>query len=86
MARKVVEDTKHGKQFPELQDGEMLAITSKDLQRDYAFHRLGRMVETWMVDRSEDAQTPGIGKRALELKSAPGPDRSPWLERILCIL
>ena len=51
MARKVVEDTKHGKQFPELQDGEMLAITSKDLQRDYAFHRLGRTVETWMVDQ-----------------------------------
>ena len=51
MARKVVEDTKHGEQFPELQDGEMLAITSKDLQRDYAFHQLGRTVETWMVDQ-----------------------------------
>ena len=51
MATKVVEDTEHGKHFPELQDGEMLAITSKDLQRDYAFHRLGRTVETWMVDQ-----------------------------------
>ena len=51
VARKVVEDTEHGEQFPELQDGEMLAITSKDLQRDYAFHRLGRTVETWMVDQ-----------------------------------
>ena len=81
VARKVVKDTEHDKQFPELQDGEMLAITSKDLQQDYAFHRLGKTVETWMVD-----QTSGIEKRAWELKSAPGLDRSPWLERILCIL
>ena len=51
MARKVVEDTEHDEQFPELQDGEMLAITSKDLQQDYAFHRLGKTVKTWMVDQ-----------------------------------
>ena len=51
MARKVVKDREHDEQFPELQDGEMLARTSKDLQQDYTFHRLGKMVETWMVDQ-----------------------------------
>ena len=29
----------------------MLAITSTDLQVEYAFHRLGKTVETWMVDQ-----------------------------------
>ena len=51
MTRKVVKDTEHDKQFPELQDDEMLAITSMDLQQDYAFHGLGRTVETWMTDQ-----------------------------------
>ena len=51
MARKVVEESEHDKQFPELQDGEVLAVASMDLQLDYAFHRLGKTVETWMVDQ-----------------------------------
>ena len=51
VARKVVKDTEHGKQFPKLQEGEMIAIASEDLQQDYAFHRLGRTVETWMTDQ-----------------------------------
>ena len=51
MARKVVEDSEHDEQFPELQEDEVLAIASTDLQLDYAFHRLGKTVETWMVDQ-----------------------------------
>ena len=51
MARKVVKDTEHDKQFPELQDGEVLAVTSTDIQLDNSFHRLGKTVEMWMVDQ-----------------------------------
>ena len=51
MARKVVKDSEHDEQFPELQEDEVLAVASTDLQLDYAFHRLGKMVETWMVDQ-----------------------------------
>ena len=29
----------------------MIATASKELQQDYAFHRLGRTVETWMTDQ-----------------------------------
>ena len=51
MARKVVEDLEHDKQFPELQEDEVLAIASMDLQLDSTFHRLGKTVKTWMVDQ-----------------------------------
>ena len=40
VARKGVEDVEHDEQFPELQDGELLAEASTDLPLDYAFHRL----------------------------------------------
>ena len=51
MARKVVKDAEHEEQFPELQEGEDIAVTSKGQQQDYAFHRLGKRAETWIVDQ-----------------------------------
>ena len=47
----MVKDAEHDEQFPELQEGQVLTIASTDLQLDYAFHRLGKTVETWMVDQ-----------------------------------
>ena len=86
MARKVVKDTEHDEQFPELQDGEMFAITSTDLQQDYTFHRLGKTVETWMVDQKLGCPATRNREEGLELKLVQGLDRSLWLERLLCTL
>ena len=51
MAQKVVEDADSNKKFPELSIEEVLPAASMDLQLDYAFHKLGKTVETWMVDQ-----------------------------------
>ena len=51
MARKVVKDSEHDEQFPELQEDEVLPVASMDLQLDYAFHKLEKTVETWMADQ-----------------------------------
>ena len=51
MAKKVVKDLEHDKQFPELPIDEVLPVVNMDLRLDYAFHKLGKTVETWMVDQ-----------------------------------
>ena len=51
MARKVVKDSVNDEQFPELPVDEVLPVVNTDPQLDYAFHKLGKMVETWMVDQ-----------------------------------
>ena len=50
MARKVVKASNNDDQYPELPVDEVLPVANTDLRLDYAFHKLGKMVETWMVD------------------------------------
>ena len=47
----MVEDSEHDEQFPELQEDEVLDVASTDLQMDYAFRRLEKTVEIWMIDQ-----------------------------------
>ena len=51
MAQKVVTDSDNDEQFPELSVDEVLPAASTDLRLDYAFYKLGKTVETWMVDQ-----------------------------------
>ena len=51
MARKVVTDSDNDEQFPELPVDEVLPAANTDPRLDYAFHKLGKTVETWMADQ-----------------------------------
>ena len=51
MARKVVMDLDNDEQFPELPVDEVLPAANTDLRLDYAFHKLGKTVETWITDQ-----------------------------------
>ena len=51
VAQKVVTDLDNDEQFPELPVDEVLPAANTDPRLDYAFHKLGKMVETWMADQ-----------------------------------
>ena len=51
VARKVVTDSDNDEQFLELPVDEVLLAANTDSRLDYAFHKLGKTVETWMADQ-----------------------------------
>ena len=51
MAWKVVTDSDNDEQFPELPVDEVLPTANTDPRLDYAFHKLGKTVETWIADQ-----------------------------------
>ena len=47
----MVTDLDNNEQFPELLVDEVLPAANTDPRLDYAFHKLGKTVETWMADQ-----------------------------------